>query len=254
MILRDDPFVDEAGNPRVLRGVTIISGATRLAELAGRIGFETVWIEVEHGPASFSEIEALCFAAEAGGAYPTVRIPDGQRHHVLRALEVGARIVVVPMVNDAETARQIVRHGKFPPLGSRGYNTRSRGVNYGLDDPTTGFARANARTHLFAQIETMEAVRNLDEICAVEGLAGIFIGPGDLSVSLGCTGALTDPELIDIVVHCVKRACEQGKHGGILVAPGPMLDAALKAGCDLVFAGGDITDLSKAWRNLLASL
>jgi 2-keto-3-deoxy-L-rhamnonate aldolase RhmA len=240
----------------VLRGAAIISGATKIAEMAGRLGWDTVWIEVEHGGASFSEVEALCMAAEAGGAVPTVRLPDHHRHHVLRALEVGARIVVVPMVNDAEVARELVRHGKFPPLGSRGFNTRSRGLNYGLDGldrlPEV-FARANATTHLIAQIETREAVENLDAICAVDDLSGVLIGPGDLSTSYGKPAAFGDPEMIALVADIVRRTRAANKHAGILVAPGPMLDAALAAGCDLFFCGGDVNDLAKAWRVVLAA-
>lgn len=250
----NDVFKNEQGQPRVLRGVTLISGAPRLAELAGRIGFDTVWIEVEHGPAGFAEVETLCVAAEAAGAIPSVRIPDAQRHHVLRALEVGARILIVPMVNDAATARQIVEHGKFPPLGSRGYNTRSRGVGYGLTDPETAFQQANERTFLFAQVETRKAVENLETICAVDGLAGILIGPGDLSVSYGRVGKLADPELIATVADCIRRARMWGKHAGILVEPGPMFDAAMSAGADLIFCGGDLGTLTKAWRALLAGI
>src|SRR5206468_5373601 len=121
---REEPsiFTDSSGQPRILRGVAVYSGATRLAEMAAQTGFETIWIEMEHGPADFGAVESLCMAIEAGGGVPTVRIPDGQRHHVLRALEVGARIVVVPMINGAEQAKQIVQYGKFPPLGLRGYN------------------------------------------------------------------------------------------------------------------------------------
>lgn len=251
-----DPFLDAAGRPRALRGAAIITGATKVAEMAGRIGFDTVWIEVEHGGASFSEVETLCMAAEAGGAVPTVRLPDHHRHHVLRALEVGARIVVVPMINDAATARAVVQHGKFPPLGARGFNTRSRGLNYGLDglpNILSVFQAANASTHLIAQIETREAVENLEAICAVEGISGILIGPGDLSVSLGKTAAFTDPDYIALVADCIRRARAAGKHGGILVAPGPMLEAARAAGCDLYFCAGDINDLARAWNAVIAA-
>src|SRR5438105_10186232 len=178
-------FCDHDGNPRVLRGVSLYTGSPRLAELAGRIGFETVWIEMEHGPTDYALAEHICMAAEASGALATIRVSDGQRHHVLRALEVGARIVVVPMVQTADQARQIVEYGKFAPLGARGYNMRSRGVNYGLGDKRSIFANANSRSYLFAQIETMQSVENLEAICAVEGLSGVFIGPGYLSVSIG---------------------------------------------------------------------
>ena len=254
--MQNDPFLDEQGRPRVLRGAAVITGSLKLAEMAGRMGFDTVWIEVEHGGASFSEVETLCLAAEAGGAVPTVRLPGGEREHVLRALEVGARIVVVPLVNDAHAAREIVRHGKFPPLGERGFNTRSRGLNYGLDgmeNLAATFARANETTHLIAQIETRESVDNLDAICAVEGLSGVLIGPGDLSVSLGKPGAFTDPEFIGLVAAVVARARAAGKHAGILVAPGPLLDAVREAGCDLFFCAGDVNDLARAWRGVLAA-
>src|SRR5262247_2220832 len=88
-----DIFEDAAAQPRLLRGICVYSGSTRLAELAARVGFETIWIEMEHGPADFGEVESLCMAIETGGGIAAVRVPDGQRHHVLRALEVGARIV-----------------------------------------------------------------------------------------------------------------------------------------------------------------
>ena len=249
-----DIFHDSSGQPRILRGVAIYSGATRLAEMAARIGFETIWIEMEHGPADFGQVESLCMAVEAGGGVPTVRVPDGQRHHVLRALEVGARIVVVPMINTAEQASQIVQYGKFPPLGVRGYNVRSRGVEYGLNGTRTAFERANQNTYLFAQIETTEAVANLDEICDVPGLSGIFIGPGDLSVSFGCTGDLNGQPLIDVVCNCVRRARACGLHAGILCPPGALLSAAIDAGCDLLFYGGDVAELGAAWPKLLASI
>ncbi len=248
----NDPFLDAAGQPRKLRGVAILSGSPRLAELAGRIGFETVWIEVEHGPASFSEIEAMCIAAEAGGAAPTVRLPDHNRHHVLRALECGARIVVVPMVNDAATARSIVEYGKFPPLGKRGYNTRSRGLGYGLAGVPQMFEAANANTHLIAQIETLEAAANIEAIVAVEGISGMLIGPGDLSASLGRPGQFANPELIEIVLSCMRKTQTAGKRTGLLAPAGPLQDAALAAGLDMLFCGGDYGDLVPAWSALLS--
>jgi 2-keto-3-deoxy-L-rhamnonate aldolase RhmA len=158
------------------------------------------------------------------------------------------------MINSAEQARQIVQYGKFPPLGSRGYNVRSRGVEYGLAGARTSFARANERTYLFAQIETTDAVANLDEICAIEGLSGIFIGPGDLSVSFGCTGELNGNQLIKVVCDCVRRARACGLHAGILVPPGDMLSAAVEAGCDLLFYGGDVAELGNTWPTLLATV
>ncbi|MEX0653865.1 MAG: aldolase/citrate lyase family protein [Phycisphaeraceae bacterium] len=250
----DDPFFDRRGRPRVLRGVACYSGSTRLAELAARIGFEVVWIEMEHGPTDFERVEQLCCAVEAAGAVPAVRVAAGTREHVLKALEVGARMVVVPMVNSAAEARELVEWGKFPPLGQRGYNLRSRGVGYGLAPVPELFARANARTHLIPQIETLEAVDDLDAILEVEGISGILVGPGDLSSQLGCPGCMDDPRLVELATSCIRRARAAQRHAGILISRGPLLDQALAAGCDFAVAGGDVADLCGAWQSLLEAL
>lgn len=249
-----DVFLDDQGRPRNVRGTAIVTGSPRLAELAALVGFETVWIEMEHGQISYDQAEAMCVAAQGAGSTATIRISSIQRQHVLRALEVGADIILSPMVNTAADAREFVRNGKFVPLGQRGYNTRTRGMNYGLTPQLEMMALANANTHLIAQIETVEAVGNLAEILAVDGLSGILVGPGDLSTTMGCTADLSNSKLIDTVVGCISAARKAGKHAGIMVGTGPLLKATLDAGADLIFSGGDVADLGQAWPKLLANL
>ncbi len=173
---------------------------------------------------------------------------------MLRALEIGTRIILVPMVNDAAYAKRIVDVGKYSPIGHRGFNLRSRGLGFGLENPHDAMARANERTHLFAQIETTEAVANVDDILAVDGLSGIFMGPADLAVSMGKTGQMADPELRETVVSCMAKAKAAGKLSGIFTLPGPLLSAALDAGCDLVICGGDVMNLGTAWTQLLSEI
>jgi 2-keto-3-deoxy-L-rhamnonate aldolase RhmA len=239
---------------RVLWGVSLYTGSTRLAEMAGKIGFDVVWIEMEHGPTDYQTAENICLAAEAGGAVPAVRLPNGRRDHVLRALEIGARIVVIPMVDTAEEAAEIVQHGKYPPLGMRGFNNRTRGTGYGLNWLSDALATVNADTHLFVQIETRRAVENLDAIFKVEGLTGILVGPCDLSMSYGMNGQLDSPILISKVVDILRRARLAGRRGAIFVPPGPMLDAVMEVGCDLVICGGDVANLATTWIELLKSM
>ncbi|MCC6581459.1 MAG: hypothetical protein IT440_13565 [Phycisphaeraceae bacterium] len=244
----NEPFVDANGKPRRLRGAIVSSGSVRLCEMAARVGFETVWLEMEHGSADFSLLELQCMACQAGGAIPTVRTADSQRTNILRAMEAGARIVVTPMVDTPEQAMQMVEAAKYPPLGKRGYYTRSRGVGYGLGcDPASLMKHANEATHLFPQVETLASVANLDALLRVPGLSGLFIGPGDLSVAMGCPGDMNDPRLISMVIDCIARIRRAGKHAGILVGAGKMLDAAMDAGADLVFSAGDLSLLAKAW-------
>jgi 2-keto-3-deoxy-L-rhamnonate aldolase RhmA len=253
--LNKDPFRAVDGKPRLVRGVTVYSGSARLAELAARAGFEAVWVELEHSPSSWNQAEAMCAAIEAAGAVPTIRVANWERPNVLMALEVGARIIVVPMVNTPEQAREVARHGKFPPIGERGYNARTRGVRFGLEGMTASLlAELNDSVHLFVQIETAEAVKNVEAICAVPGLAGIFVGPGDLSMNYGWVGQLNRPELIEIVKKVVRTARQAGKLVGIMVAPGALLDAAIAEGAQLVIVGGDIAELSVAWPKLLQSV
>jgi 2-keto-3-deoxy-L-rhamnonate aldolase RhmA len=88
----------------------------------------------------------------------------------------------------------------------------------------------------------------------VDGISGILIGPGDLSLRYGKPAAFTDPDYIAYVAELIRRARATGKHAGIMVAPGPMLQACLAAGCDLYFCAGDVNDLSRTWRGLLTSV
>jgi 2-keto-3-deoxy-L-rhamnonate aldolase RhmA len=249
-----DLFGSTAGTQQIVKGVAIYSASPQLAELAIRVGFDTVWIEMEHGPTDFTQAEALCQAAEAAGGFGTIRATDGQRSNVLRALETGARIVVVPMIDTPEQARSVVDSGKFPPLGHRGFNTRSRALDYGLTPVAELFQQANERTHFFVQIETKGAVQNVGEICRVTGLSGILIGPGDLSASLGVPGDFKNPELISTITSCIRTARSAGLHVGVAVGLGPLLDAALQAGADLVFCGSDVATLIEPWRQIIASL
>lgn len=245
-----DVFSDKNGRPHVLLGAAINSASPRAAELAGRVGFDVVWIEMEHASADLMTAEAMCTAAQVGGALPLVRTSGYRREQILHALEIGARIVVVPLVNNAETAREVVRHGKFRPLGERGYNTRSRAANFGLEPLPA--ARMNAETYLFPQVETREAAANVQEILALEGIAGILIGPGDLSADLDRPGDFANPALCDLATTCIRAARAAGKHAGILVAPGPLLDAARAAGADLCIIGSDFGAMIQVWRDQVA--
>lgn len=235
-----------------LWGCSINSGSARLAELAAQLGFGVIWIELEHASVDLAQAEYFCLAATAGGALPLVRTAGAQRDQILHALEVGAKIVVVPMVNDAATARQVVQHGKFPPLGHRGYNTLSRGLGYSVDPDAV--ARANDATRLLVQVETLQAVANLDEIMEVEGLAGIFVGPGDLSAELGEPGRSDNPGLITLVRDCIRRIRARNLMAGIYTGEGPLLQAALQAGADLCIVAGDIAAVVETWRAQLDRL
>jgi 4-hydroxy-2-oxoheptanedioate aldolase len=247
--MKTDIFTDDSGKPKILYGCSINSGSTRAAELAASLGFDVIWIEMEHTSADLRLAEGLCVAAQAGGALPLIRAAGSERDQILHALEVGGRIIVIPMTNTAQIAQTIVRYGKFAPLGRRGYNTRSRAAKYGIEQFHAD--QMNRENLLFPQIETLEAIHNIDAILDVEGLGGIFIGPGDLSVDLGSPGHYENPVLVDHVCKTIQKARKRGLHAGILVEKSPLLDQALEAGADLCVIASDLSAMIKTWREAL---
>ena len=249
-----DPFRDRAGQPRRLRGMAVLSNSPWVAELAPRVGFELVWFDMEHGSLGYAELGQLCQAAESAGGLTLVRTADAERTSILRALEVGARFIVVPMIETVAQARELVRNTKYPPVGSRGFSSRSRGAGYGLKPMAATLHEANQSTHAFALIESIRGVQNVADICAVEGLDGIFLGPGDLSFELGEPGSFSNSRLIDMITTCVRAAHDAGKRAGMFAAPSPVLTAALDEGLDIAVPGADIGYLAGAWGKVLESI
>jgi 2-keto-3-deoxy-L-rhamnonate aldolase RhmA len=239
---------------QVLSACYVDTVSPSVAEMAGMLGYDIVWCDLEHGSATWPDVLHFCRAADAGGALPLMRIPDAQRVHVLHALDAGARIVVVPMVDSPETAREIVRNGKYPPLGNRGFSGSVRGLGYGIGDKVEAMQRANAETHLFVQIETMEAVRRCAEIVGVDGISGGLVGPGDLSVSWGQPLAFDATEFMELFCGAVRTIREAGKIAATVAVHPKLTAAGLKAGLQIVVCAGDTGALTRFLPEALSEL
>ena len=200
----------QAGKPAF--GVVCRTLSPVVVELIGLTGFDFVWIDMEHATADFGKVENLCRAADVTEITTLVRVPDRSPSHVLRVLEAGAGIVNVPQVEDAEQAAAVVRAAKYSPIGERGYSSSSRGTIYGVAGTAQElFAEANERTMTMVQIESVRGVENAAEICGVAGLDIVFVGMGDLSQSMGCTGQFSDPRLLEKVHHVLSVIKDSGK-------------------------------------------
>ena len=193
-------------------GVVCRAQSPVVVELVGLAGFDFVWIDMEHAATDFGKVEELCRAADVTGMTTLVRVPDRSPSHVLRALEAGAGIVNVPEIETAEQAAAVVSAAKYAPIGNRGYSSSSRGTKYGVGGtPLEVFAEANRRTMTMVQIESVRGVENAAEICGVPGLDIVFVGLGDLSQSMGCTGQFDDPGLLRNVHNVLTRIEDSGK-------------------------------------------
>jgi len=211
--------------------------------MAGMLGYDLVWADLEHCSIGPREAQTFCLGAKAGGALPVLRIPSADRAHILHALEAGARLVVVPMVENPETARKVVEHGKYAPLGERGFNGSTRGLQYGIGNKLETIEWANLETHLFVQIETVEAVRRCSEIVAVEGITGGLVGPADLSFSMGKPIAFDDPEVVSLFAQAVRKIRAAGKIAAAAAAAPNLIKAGVEAGLQIIICAAEMSSL-----------
>ena len=171
----------------VLCGKTNFS-CPRAAEMLALCGYDCIWLCLEHGPNSLSAIESQIYAVKSRGADVMVRVSKGSYSDLVKPLELDASGIMVPHVKTAAEARQIVRDTRFHPVGMRPADGGNADGMYCLIPFTEYIKQANANRFVMIQIEDVEALDELDAICAVEGIDVIFYGPGDFSQSVGAPG------------------------------------------------------------------
>lgn len=176
-----------AGQPAM--GLSVMIPSPQLVEMAAGLGFDWVLIDMEHGTIGLESVELMAMAAEAAGITAIVRPPTKAAHHISQVMDRGAMGVQVPHVMDGPDAARAVAAVKFHPLGTRGLAAGTRPAGYDLKAGLTDYvAAANAETLVCVQVEDAEAVDKAAEIAAVPGVDVVFVGPSDLSQSMGFPG------------------------------------------------------------------
>jgi len=213
-------------------------------EVAAHLGYQAIWIEMEHAPITFAEAADLCRMASGSGMLTMIRIPDSRRENVLKAAECAPDIIDVPMVNTPGQMDEMLQYARFAPDGGRGYFSVSRAVQYGIFNSVNETQQnLNRELCLMAQIETIEAMANLDELAAVQGV-DLFVGPADLAASLGYPGETLHPEVREAAARIVKTARAHRKCVASACGPADFkfwLDQQI----DLLFCTNDITCLKR---------
>lgn len=193
--------------------VTIVSGITDPDDIdaVGPLGFDGIWLEGEHGATDAADLGNLTRACDIWGMTSVARINLNEQGLIYRTLDRGAQAIVVPHVNNAAEAQNVVDGGKFTPLGKRGMFTSRQGL--GVDDY---FDHANDESMLIILIEDIIAWENLDEILAVEGIDVIFVAPSDFASSMGHMGDLQHPDVQAKINDSLKRIVAAGRNAGAL--------------------------------------
>ena len=179
-------------------------------EIMGLAGFDFVIIDAEHGPISIQSAQNMIRAAETANITPIIRVANNDEALILRALDIGAQGIEIPQINSKSQAIKAVRSVKYAPQGERGVCRYVRAANYSSMDKFEYFKSANNETMIIAHIEGVEGINNLDEILSVPGIDVIFIGPYDLSQSLGVPGQVNNSLVVEKMKEVVSK-CKQNK-------------------------------------------
>lgn len=185
-----------------------------VVEIMGFAGFNFVIIDTEHGPISIETAQNMIRAAESVNITPIIRVGSNDEALILRALDIGAQGIEIPQINSRSDALQAVKSVKYSPQGERGVCRYVRAANYSSMDKFKYFESANKETMIIAHIEGVEGINNLDEILSVSGIDVIFIGPYDLSQSLGIPGQVNNflvvEKMKEVVLKCMQNKVAVG--------------------------------------------
>jgi len=179
-------------------------------EIMGFAGFDFIIIDTEHGPISIQSAQNMIRVAETANITPVIRVANNDEALILRALDIGAQGIEIPQINNKLQAIKAVRSVKYAPQGERGVCRYVRAANYSSMDKFEYFKSANNETMIIAHIEGVEGINNLDEILSVRGIDVIFIGPYDLSQSLGIPGEVNHPLVTERMKEVVLK-CKENK-------------------------------------------
>ncbi|MBH2862992.1 4-hydroxy-2-oxoheptanedioate aldolase [Serratia marcescens] len=215
------------------------------AELLAGAGFDWLLIDGEHAPNNVQTVLGQLQAVAPYPSQPVVRPPWNDAVIIKQLLDVGAQTLLIPMIQNAEQARDAVRATRYPPHGVRGVGSALARASRGNRVPDY-LQQADEQMCVLVQIETREAVKNLDAILQVEGVDGVFIGPADLSADMGFAGNPQHPEVQRTIDDAIARIRAAGKAPGILMANKALAQRYLEAGALFVAVGVDTTLLARA--------
>lgn len=215
------------------------------AELLAGAGFDWLLIDGEHAPNNVQTVLGQLQAVAPYPSQPVVRPPWNDAVIIKQLLDVGAQTLLIPMIQNAEQARDAVRATRYPPHGVRGVGSALARASRWNRVPDY-LQQADEQMCVLVQIETREAVKNLEAILQVEGVDGVFIGPADLSADMGFTGNPQHPEVQRTIDDAIARIRAAGKAPGILMANKALAQRYLEAGALFVAVGVDTTLLARA--------
>lgn len=216
--------------------------------IAKNEGLDFVLVDNEHGAFDASTMEGMIVTANLIGEDIIVRVGDHSRAAITRLADMGAHGFLLPMTDSAEDIRTLVEYAKYTPVGKRGVSTNRAHTLYSPPPLAEYIKSANEKMKVYAQIETRSGMENLKEILDVAGVDGIFIGPNDLSMDLGCVG---DSEKICACIESIAAVCNAvSKPFGIITSDKKLIDCAINHGASMVSVGSELSLLKNGCKRI----
>ena len=225
-----------------------------LAYMLSQCGFDYFIIDNEHGAYSPETVSNMIAAGRGAGISIIVRIPEIRREAIMKPLDSGAAGLLVPMVNTADQAQEIISFAKYPPMGNRGAALSRAHSFYSRPNAAEYLDQANEATFIAVQAESPEAIDNLESIAAISGIDSIFVGPFDLSVSLGIPGQITDPREVEAISTVIDVCRRHNIIPGIHMSDEKHLKSWIQKGMRFVSYSSDVDLLAKAGKENLVRL
>lgn len=230
-------------------GTFAMAASPLIAEALGHAGFDWAIVDMEHTPLDLADLVHMLQAMAGTPMLPITRVPWNDTVMVKRVLDAGAQTLMFPFVQSAEEARHAVAAAKYPPQGVRGMAAMSRGSRFGTVKDY--FKVANAAISVIVQIETPQAMAQVDAIAAVDGVDSLFFGPGDLSGAMGHAGNPMHPDVVAAMAAGVKRVHAAGRPVGTVGGTPEAVATYRAAGFDYI---GVASDLGLMMRSCAATL
>lgn len=238
-------------NDELLLGTMLTLPSPEIAELMAMSGFDWLFMDMEHGLLDVVACQRM-IQATAGKTACLIRVAENSEKEIKKALDIGAHGIIVPKVNSADEARAVVKYAKYAPQGQRGVGY-SRAHGYGLNF-SDYVASANQLTTVVVQIEDIKGVEKIDEIVKVLGIDAVFIGPYDLSASMGLMGQVTAPEVLAAMAKVEMAAKAAGIKLGYFGLKPATVEGIITKGYKLITCGTDTSFIASGAKEVLSKL
>ncbi|MCO6459011.1 MAG: hypothetical protein J5I93_27200 [Pirellulaceae bacterium] len=245
-----NPLREKLRRQQTTCGLWITLESPSVTEAAAGLGIDWIVVEMEHGHLAWRDVVNHLRVATSLGLAGLVRIADGTRENIQRALDLGASGIIVPMIGGGEELERVFQFGRYPPRGVRGVSGE-RCVKWGLEFESY-LRTANEETLLIPLLETRQAVENIDSILDVPGLEAIYFGPADMSASFGLLGQWDAGPVGEAIQRMQRLASARGIFSGILARDGSDAQLRREQGFRLIALGADVNLLLDALRQRLA--